>query len=213
MLLIKQFTFNPFAESTYVLSDAAGTHAIVVDPGMSDSGERDVVDRYIADEGLTLTAIVNTHLHLDHSFGINYLKHRYCIPLMAHAADASLGLAIDEQLRRFGLPHVTDNVTIDTPLSDGDSVDIGGEKLQVIHVPGHTPGGIALYSPDGKFLISGDSLFKGSIGRTDLPGGDYATLVRSVRDKLLPLPCATLVLPGHEGSTTIGDERRYNPFV
>ncbi len=108
---------------------------------------------------------------------------------------------------------VGDNVVIDTPLSDGDHIVIGADSLEVIHTPGHSPGGICLYSPTGKFLLAGDTLFKGSVGRTDLPGGDARTLVGSVRDKLLKLPADTLVLSGHGPSTTIGHEKATNPFI
>lgn len=214
MLTIKQFIFNPFGESTYVVYDQASKQAIVVDPGMTDSGERAQFDRYIEDNGLKLTGIVNTHLHLDHCFGANYVKDKYGVPVKAHAADAPLGAAVPVQARRFGLGKVAaDSVSIDVPLADGDTINLGDDKLEVIHVPGHSPGGIALYSPDGKFVIAGDSLFKGSIGRTDLEGGDHATLVNAVRKRLLTLPDDTLVLSGHGEPTTIGREKLSNPYL
>lgn len=213
MLSIKQFIFNPFGESTYVVSDGDSREAIVVDPGMTDVAERERFDCYVADNGLKLTGVVNTHMHLDHCFGANYVKDRYGVPVRAHKADAPLGLALAEQGRRFGLGGLGDAVVIDAPLADGDRIALGKDFLEVIHVPGHSPGGIALYSPTGKFVIAGDSLFQGSIGRTDLEGGDHATLVRSVTERLLSLPDDTLVLPGHGPATTIGDERRSNPFL
>ncbi len=214
MLTIKQFIFNPFGESTYVISDQATKEAIVVDPGMIDSAEQARFDNYLKENGLVLTGIVNTHLHLDHCFGANYVKNKYGVPVKAHAADAPLGAAVPTQGRRFGLGNVAaEGVSIDVPLADGDTITLGDEKLEVIHVPGHSPGGIALYSPTGKFVISGDSLFSGSIGRTDLEGGDHATLVNAVTKRLLTLPDDTLVLPGHGESTTIGREKRSNPYL
>lgn len=214
MLTIKQFIFNPFGESTYVVFDQTSRQAIVVDPGMTNSAERAQFDRYIEDNGLSLTGIVNTHLHLDHCFGANYVKDKYGVPVKAHAADAPLGASVPLQARRFGLGNVAaEGVTIDVPLADGDTVTLGDDKLEVIHVPGHSPGGIALYSPTGKFVIAGDSLFKGSIGRTDLEGGDHAMLVKAVTDRLLTLPDDTLVLSGHGEPTTIGREKLSNPYL
>lgn len=213
MLIVKKFEFNPFGECTYVVHDSATRRAVVVDPGMVDAAERAAFDAYLADNDLTLTAIVNTHLHLDHCFGANYVRDRYGVPVRAHAADAPLGMAMDEQLRRFGLPTIFGAVTINEPLAEGDVVAVGAEQLRVLHVPGHSPGGIALYSPEGGFVLTGDSLFCGSIGRTDLMGGDYATLIRAVTDKLLALPDATEVLPGHGPSTTIATERHSNPYL
>lgn len=215
MLKIKQFIFNPFGECTYVVSDEATGQAIVVDPGMSATDEERRLDQYIADNRLTVTGVVNTHLHLDHCFGNNYVHNRYGAPVHAHPADAPLGAKIGEQARRFGmvLPQEKSSTAIDVELHDGDTITLGDEKLEVLHVPGHSPGGIALYSPTGKFVIAGDSLFAGSIGRTDLAGGDMATLIDAVRRKLLTLPEDTLVLSGHGSSTTIGAERRSNPFL
>ncbi len=213
MLKVKQFVFNPFSECTYVVSDEKTGQSIVVDPGMTDQAERDRLDKYIVDNKLEVTGIVNTHMHLDHCFGANYVRDRYGAPVKAHPADAPLGAAIGEQGRRFGLGGLGDSVAVDVPLADGDTIALGDEKLHVLHVPGHSPGGIALYSPDGRFVLTGDSLFKGSVGRTDLEGGDYATLIRAVTDKLMSLPDDTLVLPGHGDPTTIGDERRTNPFL
>lgn len=215
MLKIKQFIFNPFGESTYVVSDEDSGQAIVVDPGMTDAHEQERLDAYIADNSLTVTGVVNTHMHLDHCFGDNYVRDRYGAKIHAHPADAPLGRSIGTQARRFGmiLPADAAYVAIDVPLHDGDTITLGNDELQVLHVPGHSPGGIALYSPTGRFLLAGDSLFAGSIGRTDLEGGDMDTLVNAVRDKLLTLPADTLVLPGHGPSTTIARELASNPFL
>ena len=214
MLDIKQFVFNPFGESTYVVSDEVSREAIVVDPGMTSAAEERRLDEYIAAKGLKVTAVVNTHMHLDHSFGVDYVRRRYGVPLRAHAADAALAATVGEQARRFGmLDRCDDSLEIDSPLADGDIIRLGDEQLQVLHVPGHSPGGIALYSREGKFVLSGDSLFQGSIGRTDLPGGDYSWIMRSILDKLLPLGDDIRVLPGHGEETTIGHETLYNPFV
>lgn len=214
MLNIKQFIFNPFGESTYVVWDNDLRQAIVVDPGMCDDSERRRLDSYLSDNNLELTGIVNTHMHLDHCIGANYVKNRYGVKVHASAADAPLGAMVPQQAMRFGMDsRGYEPVTVDVPLADGDTIDVGSEKLEVIAVPGHSPGGIALYSATGRFVLTGDSLFCGSVGRTDLPGGDYGTLINSVSGRLLSLPDDTLVLPGHGDSTTIGRERESNPFL
>lgn len=213
MLRIKQFAFNPFEELTYVVSDEATGDAIVIDPGMVGQREIDAFDSYIADNKLHLTGIVNTHLHLDHCFGANYVKGRYGVPVNAHVADGPLGATVDQQAARFGMKIPSGSVTIDAPLKAGDTITVGSETLEVLHVPGHTPGGLAFYSPSGKFVIVGDSLFRGSIGRTDLPGGNHATLINAVKSQLLTLPHDTLVLSGHGDPTTIGEEAARNPYL
>ena len=213
MLHIKQFIFNPFGESTYIVYNPDTLDAIVVDPGMGEKEENDEFDKYITDKNLKLRGIVNTHMHLDHCFGANYVKDKYGVPVSAHVADEFLGNNIDDQARRFGIRLKGKDVMIDAPLADGDTISIGDDTLQVIHTPGHSPGGICLYSADGNFLIAGDTLFQGSIGRTDLAGGNHSQLIASIRNKLLSLPDDTLVLSGHGPSTTIGAEKKYNPYL
>lgn len=213
MLKIKQFVFNPFGECTYVIADEATGDAIVVDPGMADAAELKRFDDFVEQNHLSIKGIVNTHLHLDHCFGDNYVKDKYGVKVSAHIADAPLGGAVAEQARRFGMRVNNSDVVIDAPLNDGDTITVGEDRLKVIHTPGHSPGGICLYSPTGKLLIAGDTLFKGSIGRTDLEGGNHHQLVESVRKRLLTLPGDTLVLSGHGPATTIADEKASNPFL
>lgn len=213
MLKIKQFVFNDFGECTYVVIDEATLDAIVVDPGMADPDELKRFDDFITDNHINIKEVVNTHLHIDHCFGANYVKDKYGVPVAAHINDATLGDNIAGQARMFGIRGEHANVMIDAPLAEGDTVTVGTEKLEVIHTPGHTQGGICLYSPTGKFLLSGDTLFKGTIGRTDHPGGNHEQLVESLNNKLLnALPDDTLVLPGHGPATTIGQEKKSNPF-
>lgn len=213
MLKIKQFVFNPFGECTYIIADEATGDAVVVDPGMADPAELKRFDEFVEQNGLNIKGIVNTHLHLDHCFGDNYVKDKYGVKVSAHLGDAPLGGSVAEQARRFGMRMNDCDVTIDAPLADGDTITLGDDRLEVIHTPGHSPGGICLYSPTGKFLIAGDTLFKGSIGRTDLEGGNHRQLVDSVRTRLLTLPGDTLVLSGHGPATTIADEKVSNPFL
>lgn len=212
MLRIKQFVFNAFGECTYVVIDEDTKDAIVVDPGMAEPDELKRFDDFVAQSGIHIQGIVNTHLHVDHCLGANYVKDKYGVPVSAHINDEPLGNNIAAQARMFGMRQSGSNVEVDSPLADGDYVQVGKERLQVIHTPGHTQGGICLYSPSGKFLISGDTLFQGTIGRTDHPGGNHEQLVESLNNKLLELPDDTLVLPGHGPATTIGHEKATNPF-
>ena len=214
MLNVKQFVFNPFDENTYLVSDSASGDAIVIDPGMHTPEERKRFDTYLREKDLKLKEIVLTHMHLDHCFGVNGLSRDYGIPVAASPADAILGVSIVGQATRFGiyLPE-GEAVRASVALADGDEVRVGSETLSVIAVPGHSPGGIALYCAAAGIVFTGDSLFRRSIGRTDLPGGNSRQLVESVTARLLSLPPDTLVLPGHGPSTTIAEERLGNPFL
>lgn len=212
MLEITQFVVNPFGESTFVVADEATGDAIVVDPGMATPDELDAFDKFIADNKLKITGIVNTHMHLDHCFGANHVRDKYGVTVAAHPDDAPLGSNIGLQAAKFGMKLADADVAIDVPLHDGDTITVGNEKLQVIHTPGHSAGSICLYSPDGKFLIAGDTLFAGAVGRTDILGGNHAQLLDSIRRRLFTLPDDTLVIPGHGRTTTIGHEKATNPF-
>lgn len=212
---VKQFVFNPFGVSTFIIYDSESKTAIAIDPGMLNSAEQKEFDSYIAENNLKLTQIVNTHLHLDHCFGNNYVRDKYGIKVAAHPDDAFLGNSLVEQASRFGI-RLTGNDTkagIDIELKDGDNIKVGAHTLKVLHVPGHSPGSIALYCAEGGFVIAGDVLFKGSIGRTDLQGGNLDTLLDSIHSRLMTLPDSTNVLPGHDRFTTIGAERATNPYI
>lgn len=210
---VKQFVFNMFGVNTYLITDHDSGEAVVIDPGMFTKTEREEFDAFIDSNKLKLTWIINTHLHLDHCFGDNHVKDKYGVKIAANAGDAFLGADIESQLRRFGGRGNVRPVAIDIELQDGDTVNVGSSELHIIETPGHSPGGISLYCPQGKFLISGDTLFRRSVGRTDLAGGDAITLINSIHDKLFTLPDETNVLPGHDKFTTIGEEKKSNPYV
>lgn len=213
MLKIKQFIFNMFGENTFVIYDTSTKDAVIIDPGMFNENERKEFDDYITANELHIKQIVNTHLHLDHCFGNNYVRDKYGVKTAANIGDAALGKNISAQMRRFGGRSDIDGVTIDVPLKAGDIIEVGGSRLNVIETPGHSKGGICLYCKEGKFLISGDTLFRRGIGRTDLEGGDHKELTSSIRRNLFSLPDDTTVLPGHGEFTTIGAEKRSNPCV
>lgn len=203
-----------FGENCYVVWEPHSKECMVVDPGMLSSAENEAIDGFIMSEGLTVKYLVNTHLHLDHCFGNAHMCSRYGVSAMAHPADLPLGRNLRGQAELFGIKNadIADAGSVE-PLSEGTVLTLGNERVEVIHVPGHSPGGIALYAPDDGWVISGDSLFSGSIGRTDLAGGNHGQLIKSVTEKLLTLPDDTKVLPGHGEYTTIAREKRTNPYL
>ncbi|MBD5282742.1 MAG: MBL fold metallo-hydrolase [Bacteroides sp.] len=203
--------FNPFQVNTYLV--ISGGEVMIVDPGMLLPEENSRLFDYIKSHSLKVTQIVNTHLHLDHIFGNQAAAEEYGRTPKAHRADFPLGQTLADQARSFGLPDnlVRQPQSFDT-LADGDTLSVGELKIRVIAVPGHSPGGIALYCAQEGWVITGDSLFQQSIGRTDLPGGNHWQLIESVRTRLLTLPPETKVYPGHGPSTTIGAELN-NPYL
>lgn len=207
------FQFSLFGINTYLIFDPESKECAIVDPGMSSPEEEKAIENFISEKGLTLTQIINTHLHIDHVAGIPYLRDKYGVKVVAHEGDKFLADGIEHQARMFGLGMNIGEIEISEYIKAGDKIKIGTGELDVIEVPGHSKGSIALYDKAGGYLITGDALFKGSIGRTDLPGGNYRELIESIENALLSLPDDTVVLPGHGPSTTIGEEKRSNPFL
>lgn len=207
------FQFRLFGINSYVVYDPATLECAVIDPGMSSPQEEDAIVGFIEKNNLKVTSVINTHLHLDHAAGNGFLKVRYGVPVKAHKGDLFLGERMQEQARMFGLTEDFSGAGVTEYLEDGDVVEIGEGRLQVIAVPGHSAGSIAFYDAKDGFVIVGDALFQGSIGRTDLPGGDYGTLLGSIRNRLMTLPDSTVVYSGHGPSTTIGAEKRSNPYL
>ena len=212
-MIVSRFTFNLFGVNTYILWDADSREAVIIDPGMTKEPEYKQIDDFVRENSLKLCRMINTHMHIDHSFGVSYISRTYGLPLEANKEDQFLAERIQQQAKMFGLPISVEDLNINTALVDGQIINVGSEELRVIHVPGHSPGGIAFYSPESGFLISGDSLFQRSIGRTDLPGGDYNQLINSLNVKLMTLPGETVVYPGHGPETMIKDEKDFNPYL
>lgn len=210
---VKDFTFNMFGVNTYIIWDKDSRDAFVIDPGMISNEDKRIFDTYIQDNNLNVCCIINTHQHLDHTFGDLYVKEKYSCSIKAHIGDHYLGQHLTGQARMFGIFEEFEPINIDEELKEGDILQLGNENIQVIHVPGHSPGSILLYAPDSDILISGDVLFKQSIGRTDLTGGNYDQLITGINSKLMNLPHETIVYPGHGPQTTIGHEITHNPFI
>lgn len=207
------FNFALFGINTYVVYDEPSGEAAVIDPGMISEEERRALEQFITRHSLRVTHLINTHLHIDHAAGNRFVIDNYNVGLEAHLADEPLGLCIAQQAEQFGLPFRPEGAEITTYLNEGDEIHLGKGVLKVIHVPGHSPGSIVLYSPKDGFIIAGDVLFQGSIGRTDLPGGSHSQLIEGITGKLLNLPDETIVYPGHGPATTIRDEKLHNPFL
>lgn len=213
MIKIKTFVFNMFGENTYLVWNPDTKEAAVIDPGMYTKSEEIKLDTFIADQQLDVRQLINTHMHLDHIIGDNHVKQRYGLKAAAGAADAFFGEKALTQARMFGMPFEPEPVSIDIELTDGQQLNVCGETVTILSVPGHSPGSIALYFPDSKCVFTGDVLFEGSVGRTDLVGGNHATLMRSIKEKLFTLPDDTRVYPGHGAPTTIAFEKQHNPYV
>lgn len=208
---LKVFAFNPFQENTYVVWDDGGQCAII-DPGCYDVAEKEELSAFIEASSLTPVKLLNTHCHVDHVLGNRYVAERYGLGLEMHRDD----LPVLEAVPRYGWNYGFETGEMVTPsafLAHGEQVKVGTLVLEVIHVPGHSPGGICFYHAASGKLVSGDALFYGSIGRTDLPGGNHGQLIRSIRTRLFELPDTVTVYPGHGPKTSIGFERKNNPFL
>ncbi len=210
---IKTFEFNPLGVNTYVLYDRTG-ECIVVDASCFFSDENKLLLNFILDNNLVVKHLVNTHLHFDHIFGVNFLASQFGLKLLVHRDDIVLLENLSQQLQLFGFnTNVDYRPEIGGFLAENDVVSFGEQQLKVLHVPGHSPGSIVFYNEKEKLALVGDVLFNGSIGRTDLLEGSFEQLTEGIRTKLFTFPDDTEVYPGHGPKTTIGQERRYNPFV
>jgi hydroxyacylglutathione hydrolase len=211
MLNIHFFTFNPFQENTYVIANEKG-ECWIIDPGMYDAKETDKFIAYLEKHTLMPQAIINTHTHIDHIFGVQALIDKYAIPFGVHEKDLPVLNSAAGSAALFGLDFG------ETPqpsffIKENELLTLGDDTVEVRFTPGHSPGSIVFYYPNGNWVIAGDVLFNRSIGRTDLPGGDMKTLITSIETQLFTLPKQTIVYPGHGPSTVIADEMKDNPFL
>ncbi len=211
MLQIKSFEFNPIQENTYILFNES-KQAIIIDPGCYYDDEKDVLSSFIDKMGLKPEMLLNTHCHLDHIFGNKYVSEKYQLPLRIHPGEK---IVLDDAPLRglmFNLPFDNYNGNIEY-IEEAEKIQLGKDVLKTLLTPGHSPASLSFYCEADEFIVSGDVLFKQSIGRTDLPGGDFDTLINSIQTKLFTLPDATKVYSGHGPVTSIGYEKRNNPFL
>ncbi|MEM7572181.1 MAG: MBL fold metallo-hydrolase [Bacteroidota bacterium] len=213
MLKVHGITFNPFQENTYLLYDADSKDCFIIDPGCLGNSEQQRLQRTIDELSLQPVRLINTHCHLDHVFGNAFVAETYGLELGIHELELPLLQDYPGRARSFGIPGVEDSPAPAYYLYPDQPLELGGQSVELLFCPGHSPGHLCFYDPSGGQIVGGDVLFAGSIGRTDLPGGDMATLLGSIHSQLLPLPDETVVYPGHGPSTTIGEERRSNPFL
>ncbi len=205
-MLIEKLAVGPIMANCFVIGCEETREGAVIDPGAEADRILDVVSK----SGLTITRIINTHGHFDHVGANREMKERTDAELIIHPLDAPMLAQLDQMAGAFGMA-VDNSPPPDRTVEEGDRIQVGRQFLTVLHTPGHTPGGIALHT-DGHVFV-GDTLFQGSIGRTDFPGGDYDTIIRSIREKLFPLGDRVVVYTGHGPETDIGTEKQYNPFA
>ena len=211
MLKIKSFVFSPIQENTYLLYNEFN-ECLIIDPGCYFPEEKDELKSFITQSGLTARMLLNTHCHLDHVFGNKFIAETYELTLQLHDKEKHMLELAPTSGLMYDMPfdnYVGEYIYV----KEGDIVKLGDDELKVIEAPGHSPGHICFYCAKQNFIISGDVLFNRSIGRTDLPGGNLETLLKNIREKLFVLPDETIVYSGHGAVTTIGEEKKENPFL
>lgn len=210
MLKVQSFVFNPFQENTYILFDETN-ECVIIDPGCGDEDENKILSSFIEKNKLTVKLLLNTHCHIDHVLGNYFVKEKFKVKFLMHEADLPVLKAVKVYAPNYGIAQYTE-AEPDGFLKESDIVQFGNQSLKVLFVPGHAPGHIAFYDEVNQIVIGGDVLFYNSIGRTDLPGGNYEQLINSIHQKLFTLPDDVTVYPGHGPETTIGIEKKTNPF-
>jgi len=210
MFKIKSFTFSPIRENTYILYNEI--ECIIIDPGCYFDDEREILKNFIDQHNLRPSYLLNTHCHLDHVFGNKYVSETFGLKLHLHENEKKVLKFAPASGLMWNMPF--DNYAGELIIfKEGDKILLGDDELLVIETPGHSPGSVSFYCEKQHFVIGGDVLFKGSIGRTDLPGGNHQTLLKSIEEKLLVMPDETVVYSGHGEPTTIGEEKIHNPYL
>lgn len=211
MITVKKFVVNPLGENSFVISDETG-ECTFIDPGFYYENEFEEIREYIAENNLIPQKIINTHCHFDHIMGVEFVRKEYNIPFQAHADDSFWVDRVVEQGQMFGF-NILPVKPIDSSFAEGEKITFGNTELEILHIPGHSPGHVVFYNKEGNFIIAGDVLFYGSIGRTDLLGGNHQDLISNIKNKLFRLPDETNVYCGHGPETTLGFEKNTNPFL
>jgi glyoxylase-like metal-dependent hydrolase (beta-lactamase superfamily II) len=211
MIQIKSFVFNPFQENTYVLFDES-KEAIIIDPGCFEKHEQQELKAFIVNEGLKVVSIYNTHCHIDHVLGNYFCKEEFKAPLRIPEKEVEIYKSVKAYSANFGINNYTE-VEPDQLINEQEKIEFGNSTLEILFIPGHAPGHLVFFNKAESVCIVGDVIFQRSIGRTDLPGGDHNTLINGIKNVLFTLEDKMVLYPGHGPQTSIGEEKKYNPFV
>ncbi len=211
MTAITTFTFNPFQENSYIISNDE-KECWIIDPGCSNDAENERLLKHIKDNDLTPIALINTHCHIDHVLGNKFVYDQFNLLPIMHKIELEVLKSCTMVSKMYGVPYTEAPLRVEF-IDEGQTLSLGSNDFELLFTPGHSPGSLCFYNAAEKYVIAGDVLFLGSIGRTDLPGGDYNTLINSIKSKLLTLPDDVVVYNGHGPKTTIGHERTNNPFL
>lgn len=212
-MLTKAFTFNPVGENTYLIWDEESREAAIIDAGMSNNRENSIISEFITKENLQLKYALQTHMHFDHIWGLSYIQETYGLKPLCHAAEESIYRDVPEMTSMFRLSMNWNLPVVERYINEGDTFQLGNTTIKVLHTPGHTPGGLSYYIPSANIIFTGDTLFQGSIGRTDLPGGNLSEEIDSIKNKIITLPSETIIYSGHGPESNIGWELKNNPYL
>lgn len=212
-MIVKRFTFNVLNVNTYVLIDEKTNEAIVIDPGCQSAEERETFKDYIISNNLKIKRVIDTHLHFDHIYGQRFVEETFGVGAEACKKDITFLNHYQDLLVMFNMPMDDEALPLKGYLEDGDVIEVGSIRLNVLQVPGHSPGGLAFYEEKEHCAFVGDTILEGGIGRTDMHRGNYDTLVKSIKEKLLPLPDDTMLYSGHGEPATLGHEKETNPEI
>jgi len=210
MITIRTLVFNPFSENTYILYDET-KECVIIDPGCCDNKEQAEIISFIEEKELTVKYILITHGHIDHVLGVNFLKNKLSVPVWVPKEEESTYNAVSSYAVSYGFKDYT-HTPADYLIEKGEVINFGSSSLTTIFAPGHSAGHVAFINVDENICIGGDILFSGSIGRVDLPGGDYDTLIKSIKEKIFVLNESMVIYPGHGPTTTVKQEKETNPF-
>lgn len=211
-MTVKTFIFNPVQENTYIVYDQT-RETVIIDAGCVFEEEFRQIGTFIEYNNLKIRHLLNTHLHFDHILGNKHIADKYGVLPQAHKSDEFMIDTLGQTLENFGMKLKIQSQQIGTYLTENDIIKFGNSELKIFHIPGHSPGSLCFYSENDEILFSGDTLFRGTVGRTDLPYGDHNILITNIQQKLLTLPDQTVIYPGHGSPTTIGEERKNNPYL
>ena len=214
MFHYKRFVVNPVEENCYIIWDDNSHEGAVIDCGAWSKDEHRQIANFIREHGITLKYALESHMHFDHCLGLGQIASSYGLTPMCHPADVPVYEGAPDMVQKWFRVDISDMLPeVDPCISESHALNLGDNAIQVLHTPGHTPGGVCYYIPQARIVITGDTLFRMGIGRTDLPGGDYRQELESIENKIFTLPADTKVLPGHGPESSVGEELNANPYI